>query len=47
VGTKDVPDPFFGGAEGFDHVLDLIETASRGLLASLTGQEKVQAKRGA
>src|SRR6476646_3252911 len=47
VGTKDVPDPFFGGAEGFDHVLDLIEAASRGLLASLTGKEKVRAKRGA
>jgi hypothetical protein len=28
-------------------VLDLIEAASRGLLASLTGKEKVQAKRGA
>ena len=26
--TKDVPDPFFGGAEGFDHALDLIEAAA-------------------
>jgi protein-tyrosine phosphatase len=34
--TKDVPDPFFGGPEGFDHALDLIEQAARGLLASLT-----------
>jgi protein-tyrosine phosphatase len=34
--TKDVPDPFFGGPEGFDHALDLIEEAARGLLASLT-----------
>jgi protein-tyrosine phosphatase len=47
VGTKDVPDPFFGGAEGFDHALDLIEAASRGLLASLTGEDRVAAKRGA
>jgi protein-tyrosine phosphatase len=47
VGTSDVPDPFFGGAEGFDRALDLIEAASRGLLASLTGKEKVAAKRGA
>jgi protein-tyrosine phosphatase len=47
VGTSDVPDPFFGGAEGFDHALDLIEAASRGLLASLTGKEKTKAKRGA
>ena len=34
--TKDVPDPFFGGPEGFDHALELIEQAARGLLASLT-----------
>jgi low molecular weight protein-tyrosine phosphatase len=47
VGTSDVPDPFFGGAEGFDHALDLIEAASRGLLASLTAEDGVAAKRGA
>ena len=47
AGTKDVPDPFFGGAEGFDHALDLIEAAAHGLLASLVGKEKVRAKRGA
>ena len=46
AGTKDVPDPFFGGAEGFDHALDLIEAAAHGLVASLAGKEKVQAKRG-
>ena len=28
VGTKDVPDPFFGGTEGSDHALDLIEAAA-------------------
>ena len=43
--TKDVPDPFFGGPEGFDHALDLIEQAARGLLASLTAP--AEAKRGA
>jgi protein-tyrosine phosphatase len=32
AGTLDVPDPYFGGAGGFDHVLDLIEAASDGLL---------------
>jgi low molecular weight protein-tyrosine phosphatase len=47
VGTKDVPDPFFGGVEGFDRALDLIEAASRGLLASLTAKDRVAAKRGA
>lgn len=29
---RDVPDPFFGGPEGFEVVLDLVETAGRGLL---------------
>ena len=47
VSTKDVPDPFFGGAEGFDRALDLIEAAARGLLASLAGEELGAAKRGA
>ena len=42
--TKDVPDPFFGGPEGFDHALDLIEQAARGLLASLAADE-AQVKR--
>ena len=47
VGTRDVPDPFFGGAEGFDRALDLIEAAARGLLSSLVGEELGAAKRGA
>ena len=29
---KEVPDPYFGGASGFDRVLDMIEDAARGLL---------------
>ena len=40
AGTKDVPDPFFGGAEGFDHALDLIEAAAHGLLTSLMGERE-------
>jgi len=28
----DVPDPYYGGPEGFEHVLDLVEAACRGLL---------------
>lgn len=27
-----VPDPYYGGAKGFDYVLDLVEAASDGLL---------------
>jgi protein-tyrosine phosphatase len=28
----DVPDPYYGGAEGFDETLDLVERACRGLV---------------
>lgn len=44
-GTKDVPDPFFGGTAGFEEALNLIEEAARGLLASLTDKERLRAKR--
>jgi len=30
-----VPDPYYGGAAGFERVLDLVEDASRGLLDAL------------
>lgn len=32
---KEVPDPYYGGAAGFERVLDLVEDASRGLLQEL------------
>ena len=32
----EVPDPYYGGATGFERVLDLVEDASRGLLKNLT-----------
>jgi protein-tyrosine phosphatase len=44
TGTRDVPDPFFGEAEGFDHALDLIETAAEGLLEALVPKDDVDAK---
>ena len=31
----EVPDPFYGGLEGFEHVLDLVEVASEGLLEDI------------
>ena len=31
----EVPDPYYGGATGFERVLDLVEDASRGLLEAL------------
>jgi protein-tyrosine phosphatase len=30
--VTDVPDPYYGGPNGFEEVLDLIESAARGLL---------------
>ncbi|MCI1646774.1 MAG: low molecular weight phosphotyrosine protein phosphatase [Bacteroides sp.] len=30
-----VPDPYYGGAEGFEHVLDLLEDACAGLLEQI------------
>lgn len=35
VAEREVPDPYYGGARGFEHVLDLIEAASIGLLADI------------
>lgn len=32
---REVPDPYYGGERGFEHVLDLVEDAGRGLLAHL------------
>lgn len=34
---REVPDPYYGGDEGFEHVLNLIEDAARGLLEELGG----------
>ncbi|HEU0069723.1 MAG TPA: low molecular weight protein-tyrosine-phosphatase [Alphaproteobacteria bacterium] len=31
--TREVPDPYYGGPDGFEQVLDLCEAASQGLLA--------------
>lgn len=39
VGRRDVPDPYYGGADGFEHVLDLIEAASGGLYTALVENE--------
>jgi len=33
--VREVPDPYYGGQQGFERVLDLIEAASAGLLARL------------
>ena len=35
VKGHDVPDPYYGGAEGFEQVLDMVEAACLGLLAEI------------
>ena len=35
VADRDVPDPYYGGAAGFEHVLDLVEERCRALLDEL------------
>jgi len=32
LGVQEVPDPYYGGRDGFEHVLDLIEASCRGLM---------------
>lgn len=38
LAEHEVPDPYYGGPDGFDHVLDLIEVASDALLKRLSAQ---------
>lgn len=33
--TREVPDPYYGGAQGFERVFDLVEAAARGLLLDI------------
>ncbi|WP_259781940.1 low molecular weight protein-tyrosine-phosphatase [Aestuariispira ectoiniformans] len=35
IGRLDVPDPYYGGADGFEDVLDLIEAGSRAWISNL------------
>lgn len=37
TGREDVPDPYYGGSNGFEYVLDLAEAASAGLLNYFRG----------
>jgi protein-tyrosine phosphatase len=38
--TREVPDPYYGGANGFEQVMDLIEEGARGLLAHIQAHRK-------
>ena len=37
-GDLDVPDPYFGGPDGFEDVFDMVERACAGLLRTLGGE---------
>jgi protein-tyrosine phosphatase len=39
-GDLDVPDPYFGGADGFEDVFDMVERACAGLLRNLRGEPR-------
>lgn len=39
--TREVPDPYYGGAQGFERVLDMIELASEGFLQHLLAQKVI------
>lgn len=36
--ATEVPDPYYGGADGFAHALDLIEAAAQGLAEYIAGE---------
>jgi len=40
IDREDVPDPYYGGSNGFEYVLDLAEEASAGLIAHLHAELK-------
>jgi protein-tyrosine phosphatase len=41
---KEVPDPYYGGADGFDYVIDLLYDACTGLLNYVVNTEEYQAE---
>ncbi|MFN6566096.1 low molecular weight protein-tyrosine-phosphatase [Dendronalium sp. ChiSLP03b] len=38
---KEVPDPYYGGVEGFNQVIDLLIDACEGLLQHITSQQSI------
>ena len=39
---REVPDPYFGGADGFERVLDMVEDAANGLLQHIQREHSKQ-----
>ena len=42
IGVREVPDPYYGGPDGFERMLDLIEPASRALLARIAAPDSAR-----
>ena len=40
-GLSEVPDPYYGGSDGFEHVLDLVEEAAAGLLGAIVRRHEL------
>ncbi len=38
LSEREIPDPYYGDSDGFEHAMDLIEEASEGLLVDIRGQ---------
>ncbi len=38
INATSVPDPYYGGYQGFENVLDILEDASKGLIEQLKGE---------
>lgn len=38
---RDVPDPYYGGQEGFEYVLDMLEVGCNSIIEYLKSQQKV------
>jgi protein-tyrosine phosphatase len=38
IGVSEVPDPYYGGATGFERVFDLVQAGAEGLLADIRGR---------
>lgn len=38
LSVTEVPDPYYGGPEGFEHVIDILEDACRGLLKEISAR---------
>jgi protein-tyrosine phosphatase len=41
VKEREVPDPYYGGEQGFEHVFDLVENASKGLLEEIRKKHQI------